>query len=209
MTRLSRRSVPFRVAPRDSEMPFDRIWLGVTPEAPRYRPDHDGGLCVEIIGTPPLQLPAETFGPEAPQPKDLPAGGMVRVVTRGYLVRHLDSVLRDLSANLGWEPTGPVELHAEEGHRLARMGFDIGHSATLDLIEPQRWNSEAGYYLNTWGPGVYYIRISVQGLDSKAEDLRERGTGFAVVPPSSSHGQLLRVDPLDVGGAVVEFVEAI
>ena len=120
----------------------------------------------------------------------------------------LDAVLRDLSVNLGWEPAGAVQMHAEDGYRLARMGFAVGHSATLDLIEPYRWNSEAGYYLNTWGPGAYYIRISVQGLDARAQDLSERGTSFVELPPSSSHGRMLRVDPRDYEGALVEFVEA-
>ena len=207
MTRLSRRRVPFRIAPRDPEMTFDRIFVGVTPESPRYQPDHDGGLCIEIIGTSPLQLPPDTFAPIAPQPRDLPPGGMVRVVARGYLVRDLDSVLRVLSSNIDLEPAGPVELHAEDGYRVARMGFSVGHSATLDIIEPHRWNSDAGYYLNTWGPGPYYIRIAVVGLDAKAEDLRERGTRFRELTATSAVGRRLQIDPNDLDGALVEFVE--
>src|ERR1700722_3411075 len=81
---LRRRRVPFRIAPRDQAMPFDRIWVGVTPEDPQYRPEFDGGLCIEIIGTPPLQMPQETFGDVAPEPHGLAPGGMVRVTARGY-----------------------------------------------------------------------------------------------------------------------------
>jgi hypothetical protein len=122
-------------------------------------------------------------------------------------VRDLDVTLRALSANLAWEPTGPVESFSAEGYRLARMAFRVGHSATVDLIEPQRWNSDAGYYLNTWGPGPYYIRISVLGLDAKANDLAERGTRFSDVPATADLPRRLLVLAEDVGGALVEFVE--
>ena len=207
MSLLQRRRVPFRIAPRDQAMPFDRIWLGVTPEDPKYRPDFDGGLCVEIIGTSPLQMPPETFGDVGPEPHGLIPGGMVRVTARGHLVRDLDATLRALSANLGWEPTGPVEAPREEGYRLARMGFLVGHSATVDLIEPQRWNGEAGYYLNTWGPGPYYTRIAVVGVDAKALDLTERGTRYNDIPATADLPRRLQVLPEDIDGALIEFIE--
>ena len=73
MTKLSRRRVPFRIAPekRDALRPgLDRCHPGVAA----LPADSRRGLCVEIIGTPPLRLPAETFGPERPEPKDLPPG---------------------------------------------------------------------------------------------------------------------------------------
>lgn len=204
---LQRRRVPFRIAPRDQAMPFDRIWVGVTPEDPQYRPDFDGGLCIEIIGTSPLQMPPETFGDIVPEPHGLAPGGMVRVTARGYLVRDLDATLCALSANLGWEPLGPVESLPEEGYRLARMGFVVRHSATVDLIEPQRWNSDAGYYLNTWGPGPYYMRIAVVGLDAKAQDLTERGTRYHDLPATADLPRRLQVLPEDIDGALIEFVE--
>jgi hypothetical protein len=207
MSLLQRRGVPFRIAPRDEAMPFDRIWVGVTPEDPQYRPDFDGGLCIEIIGTSPLQMPPETFGDVVPEPHGLPPGGMVRVTGRGYLVRDLDATLRTLSANLAWEPAGPVESLSEEGYRLARMGFLVRHSATVDLIEPLRWNSDAGYYLNTWGPGPYYMRIAVAGLDAKAQDLTERSTRYRDIPATSDLARRVQVLPDDIDGALVEFTE--
>jgi hypothetical protein len=203
MSLLQRRRVPFRIAPRDQAMAFDRIWVGVTPEDPQYRPEFDGGLCIEIIGTSPLQMPPETFGDVPPGPVGLEPGGMVRVVARGYLVRDLDVTLRALSANLDWEPKGPVGSFSDEGYRLARMAFAVGHSATVDLIEPQRWNSDAGYYLNTWGPGPYYIRIAVLGLDAKAETLAERGTRFIDAHATTDLPRRLQVFPEDIDGALV------
>lgn len=87
------------------------------------------------------------------------------------------------------------------------MGFLIGHSATVDLIEPQRWNSAAGYYLNTWGPGPYYIQIAVAGLDAKADDLTERGTRYHDARATDDLPRRLQVLPDDIDGALVEFVE--
>lgn len=133
--KLMRRRLPFRMAQRTPEMPFDRLWLGATPEQPYYQPTVDGGLCIEIMETEPLQMPAETYALPSAQPRELARGGMVRVTARGFLVRDLDETLRKVSANLDWEPSGPVEHLREEGYRRARMGFTVANSATLDVIE--------------------------------------------------------------------------
>jgi hypothetical protein len=207
MRLLHRRRVPFRLAPHDESMPFDRIWVGVTPEEPKYRPEFDGGLCIEIIGTGPLQMPPDTFRKATPEPEDLRPGGMVRVTARGFLIRNLDSSLRALSSNLGWDPLGPVECLPDEGYRIARMGFVLGHSATVDLIEPLRWNGDAGRYLNTWGPGPYYVRVAVLGLDAKAQDLTKRDTSFCDLPATADLPRRLQVDANCLDGALVEFVE--
>ncbi|MGH7823258.1 MAG: VOC family protein [Candidatus Binatia bacterium] len=206
--KLMRRRLPFRIAPRSDEMPFDRLWVGVTPENPRYSPCVDGGLVIEVLPVEPLQMPAETFSTPPPEPREPKPGDMVRIVSRGILVRDLDETLRLLSTNLNWEPAGPITTVEAEGTRIARMRFGLAHSASVDLIEPYRGDREAGAYLNVWGPGPYYTRISVTGLDAKAEDLRKRGTRFAVVESASApRGRALRVDPRDLDGIRVEFVE--
>lgn len=206
--RLSRRGLPFRVAPRTPEMPWDRLWVGLTPERPTYEPSVDGGLCIEVIPMEPLQLPEETFQDPPPLPRGLEEGDMVRVSARGFLVRDLEETLRRLSTNLDLEPHGPVQSFVEEGYRRARIGFSIPHSATLDLIEPTRWNSDLGLYLNNWGPGPDYMRISVNGLEAKAADLEARGTPFDWLPESeATDGRAIRVDDAALEGAKVEFVE--
>jgi hypothetical protein len=102
MEKLMRRRLRFRMARRTPEMPFDRMWMGCTPEDPRYRPDVDGGLCIEVMPIEPLQLPVDTFAIPAPQPRDPKPGDMVRVTARGFLVRKLDETLRCCSSNLDW-----------------------------------------------------------------------------------------------------------
>lgn len=209
MEKLMRRRLRFRMARRTADMPFDRMWMGCTPEDPRYRPDVDGGLCIEVMPIEPLQMPADTFSTPPPQPRDPQPGSMVRVTARGFLVRNLDETLRCCSSNLDWEPEGPVEHLPLEGYRRATMGFTLPNSASLDVIEATRWNGEAGTYLNAWGPGPWYIRIAVNGLDAKAEDLKERGTRFTWIEESESVGgkPLIRVDPEELRGQVVEFVD--
>ncbi|NWC79251.1 lactoylglutathione lyase [Pseudomonas putida] len=207
--KLMRRRLPFRMAQRTPEMPFDRLWLGATPEKPCYQPSVDGGLCIEIMPTEPLQMPAETYQLPPVKPRDLKPGDMVRVTARGFLVRDLDETLRKISTNLDWEPSGPVEHIAGEGYRRARMGFSVPNSATLDVLEATYWNTDAGHYLNNWGPGPYYIRIGVNDLAAKAEDLRARGTRFEWVESSQAvNGRaLIKVDPQELNGQVFEFEE--
>lgn len=205
--KLMRRRLPFRMAQRTPEMPFDRLWIGCTPENPRYEPSVDGGLCIEVMPTEPLQMPAETYAETAAQPRDQKPGDMVRVTARGFLVRDLDDTLQKVSRNLDWEPTGPVVELAQEGYRRARMGFTVQNSATLDVIEATRWDSSAGLYVNNWGPGPYYIRIGVNDLQAKADDLRERGTKFNWVEESEAVGgkPLIRIDPAELRGQLFEF----
>ncbi len=207
--KLMRRRLRFRMAQRTVDMPFDRLWLGVTPEDPHYEPSVDGGLCIEVMPIEPLQLPTEAFATPAPQARDPKPGDMIRVSSRGYIVRNLDETLRRVSANLDWEPEAPVEALTREGYRRATMGFTLPNSASLDVIEATRWNGEAGVYLNSWGPGPYYIRIAVNGLAAKAEDLKARGTRFTWIEESEAvDGKpLIRIDPTELRGQLFEFEE--
>ncbi|WP_026310900.1 VOC family protein [Parafrankia elaeagni] len=208
LERLVSRRLPFRVAPRDEVLWFARVWTGITPEDPVYRGAVDGGLSIEFHSGVPLQLPAEAYTEPYPEPVDPAPGEMIRITARANLVRDLDSTLGTLAANLDWEPIGPVEVFPEEGIRRARLGFRLAHSATIDLIEPTRWACETGQYLHTYGPGPYYIRIAVNGLDAKADDLRNRGTRFSWLPESpAAGGRRIQIDPAELAGTLIEFVE--
>lgn len=207
--KLMTRRLPFRMAQRTPEMPFDRLWLGATPENPRYQPSVDGGLCIEVMPMEPLQMPPETFADPAPQARDPKPGEMLRVTARGFLVRDLDDTLAKVAKNLDWEPVGAVQTLKQEGYRRARMGFTLKNSASLDVIEATRWDSDAGLYVNNWGPGPYYIRIGVNGLKAKADDLTARGTKFTWIDESEAVGgkSLIRIDPQELRGQIFEFEE--
>ncbi len=208
INRLVDRKLPFRLAQRTKEMPFDRLWLGCSPEKPAYQPNVDAGLCIEIMPTEPLQMPKEVFASPPPEPTDLAPSDLVRVTARGFLVRDLDATVRTLAANLDWQ-AGATEDIRSDGYRRARMPFKVRHSASLDIIQPTRWDCDAGLYLHNWGPGLYYIRLAAMNLDAKAEDLKARGVKFTRVEASDAVGgrPLLRIDPSELRGQVFEIEE--
>jgi Glyoxalase/Bleomycin resistance protein/Dioxygenase superfamily len=206
--KLARRKLPFRVAPIEEGLPFDRIWVGVKGNDPYYEPSVDGGLCIEFMEPGPLQLPEATWDVPPPSPTDPAPGETIRIVSRGYLVEDLEDVVRRLSLNLDWEPDGPIEDVPEEGYRRARMQLELPHGAAIELIQPTKYDCLPGRFLATWGPGIYHTRIAVSGLDAKAADLDGRGTRWSEMPESRAvAGRRLRVEPNDVEGMVFEFVE--
>jgi hypothetical protein len=204
--RLHERKARFRLAQRTPEMAFDRLWLGVTPEDLQYEPSVDGGLCIEFIPMEPTLMPAQAFDVPPPRVTDPKPGELLRVTARGFIVRDLTFTLGKLRDNLEWEPEA-VETLGGEGCLRARMGFTMSHSATLDIIEPTRWDSQTGLYLNNWGPGPHYTRIGVHDLAAKAEQLKEQGTQFEWVAESDAVGgaPLIRIDPRELDGQVFEF----
>ncbi|MDP9820820.1 lactoylglutathione lyase [Nocardioides massiliensis] len=208
LERLASRGLPFRVAPVDDVLPFERVWVGLTPTEPRYRPVVDGGLMFEFHAADPLQLPASIWDSPAPAPAAPEEGAMIRIQARTFLVHDLDTVLRQLSENLDWEPMGPTEIFEKEGFRRAQLGFRVEHSATIDLIQPLRWNCAVGKYIHTWGPGPYATRILVNGLDATSANLSERGTRHEIVDDESAHGgSKIVVDPNELDGTLIEFVD--
>ncbi len=205
--KLQRRRQPFRLAQRTPDMGWDRLWVGLTPENPHYQPSVDGGLCIEVIPTEPLQLPSDIYNNPPPEPKEPKPGENVRVTARGFIVRDLDDTLRRCSANMDLEPAGLTQDLRKDGYRRARIGFALPHSATLDVVEPTRWDSNVGLYLHNWGPGPHYIRIACNGLEAKADDLTQRGVKFSWVRESEAVDgrDLLRIDPAELEGQVFEF----
>jgi hypothetical protein len=200
--RVKARRLRHRIDAITPELPHLRLWVGVTPEAPGdYRPDDDAGLFFEAIPTQGLHLQITPGEPPPPPPEPLAPGQMARVLARQHLVADLDKALRTLSRNLDFETTGPVAHDRADGCRRAILAMGMPHAATLELIQPIDGDSEAGRYMGRWGPGPYYTRIAVAGLDAKAEDLERRRTDFHRPP-----GDMPRLR-VDVDGALFELVE--
>ena len=175
------------------EMPgiFTRLWLGWTEDNPGdYRPDSDGGLFIEVVETSALGKGDALWDP-IPEP-ELPPGSMVRVLRRSWITEDLGATVDALGNNLGLAPAvGPV-LDESLAARQAIYRFAHPRSAELQVLQPLS-AGEIQESLDTWGPGSWAIRIGVNDLVSKAEDLRHRGTEFTV-RPSGHGGHLLRVD---------------
>jgi hypothetical protein len=141
-----------------------------------------------------------------PDPEFLP-GSMVRVLRRSWIVEDLGSTLSALDRNLDWQPRIGPETLAAIGCRRAIFGFSHPRSAELELLEPIA-AGEVKDSLDAWGPGSWTIRIGVNNIEAKAEDLRRRGTAFETRTPPDDARPILRVDtgPLGVPG-LFEFTE--
>jgi len=126
---------------------------GASPEKPVYDPIVDGGLCIEVMPMEPLQMPpirSRCLRHSRAIPSPAIWCGFLRAA---IWVRDLNETLRRCSANLDWEPSGPVELI--EGRRpIAVRAWALAWpiAPRWDIIEATRWNSEAGLYLKQLGP---------------------------------------------------------
>lgn len=204
--RLTRNGCRFHTMPSNEVIPYTRLWLGWTSDQPgAYQPDADGGLLIEVCETDVLQQGPALWQP-LPDPEFLP-GSMVRVLRRSWIVEDLGSTLSALDRNLDWKPRIGPETLAAIGCRRAIFGFSHPRSAELELLEPIA-AGEVKDSLDAWGPGSWTIRIGVNNIEAKAEDLRRRGTAFETRTPPDDARPILRVDtgPLGVPG-LFEFTE--
>ena len=62
--------------------------------------------------------------------------------------------------------------------------------------------------MKRWGPGVWHVRIAVNDLEAKADDLRTRGTPFRKLATGFERPEVvLRVDPEATPACLFEFAE--
>lgn len=196
--RLARNGCRFYTM-REEGYEYTRLWLGWTADDPgAYRPEVDGGLLFEICETDALVQGPEFW--DVQSDPDLPAGSMIKVLRRSWITESLADSLAAIERNLDWRPRLGPETDDETGCRRAVFGFAHPRSAELELLEPVT-SGEVQESLDTWGPGAWTIRIGVNDLPAKADDLRRRGTTFGS-RASDRDGVVLRVDtgPLDVPG---------
>jgi hypothetical protein len=99
------------------------------------------------------------------------------VLRRSWIVEDLDRSLHALERNLGLVPRSGHDDDRAGGRRSVRFDFAHSRSAELELLEPIG-PGELRDSLQTWGPGAWVIRIGVNDLDAKAEDLDRRGTAY-------------------------------
>jgi hypothetical protein len=193
---------------RFHEMPgqFTRLWLGWTGDDPgAYEPETDGGLFIEVIESAALRKGPELWEPR-PEP-DMAPGSMIRVLRRSWITEDLSSTLAALQHSLNLLPAIGPELDAETACRRAVFRFNHPRSAELEVLQPIS-AGEVKESLDTWGPGSWAIRIGVNDVTAKAEDLRRRGTSFEL-RSDPNDGPVLRVDTeaMQVPG-IFEFARA-
>ena len=201
---LRRKAVRHRVDPPSRDLGHERLWVGFSPDGgPRYSPDDDAGIFFEVIPTQCLGLPESAAGSVPADRPDVAPGQMIRVAARSYLVDRLDPVLATLEERLCW-PVARVD--GASGERRAEMSVNFPASARFELVEPGH-DPDAAAHFGRWGPGTYATRITVRGLDAKADDLRERGTPFRILPAQAARPETIRVALSAVPGFLFDFVD--
>jgi hypothetical protein len=201
--RLNERGVRSKLDPSVPVLPYPRLWVGRSEDAPLdYDPDADGSLFLEFLPTEAIrELKAHAW--EVPTAQLGPAdGSMVRVIEKSFVVDDLDAVVATLLENLGWIAE-PVVTTLEQ--RSAVLSFNLPQSARLRVIEPTDSSTVCGALLKSGGPGPYAIRIAVNGLAEKVADLDARGTRSSEF--SENGTPVVSVDLRAECGQVFEFVE--
>jgi hypothetical protein len=185
---------------------LDRCWFGVKSLEPNsdgavYEPAADGGLFVEVInwdGTAVSRRPAE--------PEVLADGEIVRVSARTFLVADIDVTMSALRECLGW-PSLKLRVSDSQTDRHALLQPAIAGSAALELVQPVGSASRYWDFFARWGPGPHAIRIDVNQLGAKADDLRHRRTPY-LEQQSLDGDAVLAVEPDSLDGIIVEFRES-
>lgn len=201
--RVASRGARFRLDPPIPELPIARLWVGVTGEDPaNYLPDSDAGLRLEFLPTAGLMLPPGTALGRIPTGRR-DDGSFTRVVGRLFVTDDASAACRTLAHYFDWEPDAIVG-DASTGRRV-RFGFGFARSGYIELMQPvgdsPEWST-----LERWGPGPYGIRLAVNDLAAKADDLRRRGTRFELVERPDGEAVIL-VDPAHTTGTRFEIIE--
>jgi hypothetical protein len=195
--------------PPTAEVPFWRLWMGVTEDAPAsYQGEGDAGLMIEVIPSDSPAFPGNVLFETPPESPRVREGTMGRIVSRAFLVADLDETLRTLDRNLGWEPVDEIACEPESGTRRVSMSRNLAKGGALELIQPGAGESGEGRFMRRWGEGPYAIRIAVAGLDAMAEGLERRGTSAWRLAASRATPERLVVDETRTCGMPFEFVES-
>ena len=79
-------------------------------------------------------------------------------------------------------------------------------SAVFEVVQPTDSTSRHGSFFAQWEVGPHAIRLGAAGLEAKAGDLAGRRVSFRETTAPGGTPVLL-VDPAEIGGAILEFVE--
>jgi hypothetical protein len=193
-----------------------RCWFGVedlsADDAARndYDPASDGWTFLEVIS-----WEGTTLAVRDPIPVRAGEGGVTRVVARTYLVPDIDATMASFRVALAW-PGPDVTVRESDGSRYAVVQPALSQSCALELVEATRGTGRHGAFFARWGLVPHAIRLGVNGLGAKADDLRRRGTPFTESdtlggdPVLVVGAEVPNSDALDddvLGGAIVEFID--
>jgi hypothetical protein len=171
-------------------------------------PEYDGGLFLELVPTAALRLPSAGTELESGRgfarmsPRD-----MIRVVSRQWLVADIDTVLRTLERNLGWEAVAPPAFVGDKECLRAKLHISHPNGATIEFVQPTLSSGRVADDLIRWGPGPYYTQIAVVSAEAKAEDLALHGIAYELLSRRDTDEPRVRILPGEIQDALIEFVE--
>jgi methylmalonyl-CoA/ethylmalonyl-CoA epimerase len=128
-------------------------------------------------------------------------------------VDHIAVAVKDLESSLTfWQRlfglgASPIEVLAERGVRVARLGTDGG--AALELVSPLGDDSPLSRFLRERGEGIHHLCLEVRDLGAAMDELRAQGADFLQEQPQrGAEGSLIAfLHPRSCGGVLVELKE--
>lgn len=212
LARLDAAGIPYRYSPSSEFMPFDRLWIGQSGDESQgeisYDPKFDNGMWIELLsseplpGLPHMEVPQIAKAKAAVAAADAHADGFLRVVSRTFLVPHLEAAVETLERTLDWRPSSSYADPAS-GDRIAAYGGMTPGGAQLEMMQPGP-GAEADAHMAQFGPGAYRITFGVGDVRARSARLEKKGVPFR--PLSGNGKERLRIDPAALNGLIVELI---
>lgn len=201
--RLRGKGVPFRFTPGTDELPFARMWVGITGEGDSiaYDPQYDAGLFIELVETASLRLPDDATQPSI-EPGVNP-GEVVRAESRTFIVDDLDATLTTVEELLGWNAPD-ITTSKLDNCRVATYKPTIPGTTYFELLEPLSDAGLVAEHRARFGPGAYRITFAVNGLDVASHALHDRDVRHQLDADEAE--SRIRIDPEQLG-MIVDLVD--
>jgi methylmalonyl-CoA epimerase len=124
----------------------------------------------------------------------------------GIAVADLEESVERYRRTLGVEPSHRERV---EDQGVEEVLFDVGTSS-IQLLGALRPETPVGTFLAKRGPGVHHIAYRVDDVAAMLSHLRDEGVRLVdEAPRRGSRDTLIAfVHPKDMGGVLVEFVQA-
>jgi methylmalonyl-CoA/ethylmalonyl-CoA epimerase len=136
--------------------------------------------------------------------------GLLRIDHVGIAVADLDAAIEFYGRVFGMRCVH-TEENAEQGIREAMLAVGPStDSGLVQLLAPLNADSTIAKFLDRKGPGVQQVAYAVEDVEAAAATLRERGVRLLYETPKrgTAGSRVNFVHPKDVGGVLVELVEA-
>jgi methylmalonyl-CoA/ethylmalonyl-CoA epimerase len=123
----------------------------------------------------------------------------------GIAVKDLEKTAAFYEEALGLEKIG-VETVESEGVRVAF--FKIGESK-IELLEALNDESSIAKHIEKRGEGLHHIAVSVEGIEDKVLNMKDKGIRFIGDKPTKGAGgmKIIFVHPKSTDGVLMELCE--